>query len=242
MSDLDEPMQNAASGDDRRTEGVPAERRRHEDDPDVMLDVPQLRVDEISLEVEDLRARVSLQADVLELLNLQVGVDAALGHVELTIKGVEAQVLLKVHLDNVARILDRVLTTIDNHPEIVERLVERVGAAVEGVGTSAGEAVGELGAAAGSALGEVGEGAGAALEDVGRGTASAVDAVGEGAQTAVEGLAGKRPRDRDIGGDPRPQRGAPREADERVQKRRTQSKEEPSRKASSGSRRRPKEQ
>ncbi|MFI0469482.1 hypothetical protein ACH347_35870 [Saccharopolyspora sp. 5N102] len=31
--------------------------------PDVFLDVPVLKVDEISLEVEDLRARVSLQAE-----------------------------------------------------------------------------------------------------------------------------------------------------------------------------------
>ena len=97
---------------------------RNQGDPDVLLDVPQLRVDEISLEVQDLKARVSLQASVLDLLNLRVGVDAELGRVELTIKGVEAQVLLKVHLDNVARILDRVLTTIDNNPQIVERLVE----------------------------------------------------------------------------------------------------------------------
>ena len=39
------------------------------DEPDVLLDVTELRVDEISLEVEDLTARVSLQADVLELLS-----------------------------------------------------------------------------------------------------------------------------------------------------------------------------
>jgi hypothetical protein len=121
-------------------------------EPDVLLDVPQLRVDEISLEVENLQARVSLEADVLDLLRLHVGVDATLGRVQLTIKGVEAQVLLKAHLDNVARILDRVLTTIDNNPQIVERLTEHVGRGVERVAAGAGEAVGDLGAGTASAV------------------------------------------------------------------------------------------
>ena len=42
-------------------------------EPDVLLDVPQLRVEEIILEVEDLRAHVSIQAEVLNLLRLSVG-------------------------------------------------------------------------------------------------------------------------------------------------------------------------
>jgi hypothetical protein len=168
-------------------------------EPDVVLDVPELRVDEISLDVEDLRARVSLQADVLQLVKLHAGVDAELGRVQLTIKGVEARALLKVHLDNVARILERVLTTIDNNPEIVERLTEHLGEAVEGVGTGAGRAVGEVGAGAGSAVEELGEGAstavgdvggaaGRAVEDVGAGAGEAVHDVGEGAGMAAEEL------------------------------------------------------
>jgi hypothetical protein len=40
---------------------------------DVLLDVPQLKVEEIILEVEDLRAHVSLEANVLNLLRLSVG-------------------------------------------------------------------------------------------------------------------------------------------------------------------------
>ncbi len=96
-------------------------------EPDVLLDVSELRVDELSLEVEDLRARVSTQADVLSLLRLHVGVEAELGGVNLTIKGVEANVLLKVRLDNIAKILDRVMTTIDNNPDIVGQLTPPVG-------------------------------------------------------------------------------------------------------------------
>jgi hypothetical protein len=56
-------------------------------EPDVLLDVPQLRVEEIILEVEDLRAHVSVQADVLNLLRLSVGADVQLGGVHLDING-----------------------------------------------------------------------------------------------------------------------------------------------------------
>ncbi|MEV0704149.1 hypothetical protein AB0I53_40385, partial [Saccharopolyspora sp. NPDC050389] len=108
--------------------------------PDVFLDIPVLKVDEISLEVEDLRARVSLQAEVLDLLKLNVGVDAALGRVALEIKGVEAQALLKVRLDNVAAILDRVLKTIDRNPQILEHVTRGVESAAKGIGEGAGEA------------------------------------------------------------------------------------------------------
>ncbi|MBA2712424.1 MAG: hypothetical protein H0U55_02570, partial [Rubrobacteraceae bacterium] len=81
--------------------------------PDVLLDVPVVKVDEINFELNDLRAKVNLFAKVLDLVELSVGVDVYLGRVKLVIKGVEAQALLKVRLDNVTAIIDRVLTTID---------------------------------------------------------------------------------------------------------------------------------
>jgi hypothetical protein len=120
-------------------------------EPDVLLDVPQLRVEEIILEVEDLRAHVSVQADVLNLLRLSVGADVQLGGVHLEIKGVEAQALLKVRLDKVAEIINRVLATIDRNPEIVEQIVAPLGPAaseLEGtVGRSANEVAGAVGSA-----------------------------------------------------------------------------------------------
>src|SRR5215218_2565680 len=63
------------------------------EEPDVLLDVPVVKVDELNLEVEELLARVSLQADVLNLLKLHVGADVFIGQVGLEIKGVEAQAL-----------------------------------------------------------------------------------------------------------------------------------------------------
>src|ERR687897_59589 len=165
---------------------VLAERDSDSEEPDVLLDVPVVKVDELNLEVEELRARVSLRAEVLDLLKLNVGADVFIGHVGLEIKGVEAQALLKVRLDNVPRILDRVLTTIDRNPQLLEGLVEGTGTAIAKIGEGAGSAVEDVGDGAGSAVAELGEGAGSAVEDVGDGAGSAVEDVGDGAGSAVE--------------------------------------------------------
>ncbi|MEV6260381.1 hypothetical protein AB0M42_06415, partial [Streptomyces sp. NPDC051784] len=173
-------------GPDQRYEpAVPEEPTSTEGPSDVFLDVPGLHLDELNLEVEDLRARVSLQAEVLDLLRLNVGADVQLGRVQLDIKGVDVQAQLKVRLQNVARILARVLETVDRNPQILEQLTRGLGSAAEEIGGGAGKAVGELGEGAGAAVEDVGKGAGSAVEDVGKGAGSAVEDVGEGAGGAV---------------------------------------------------------
>lgn len=159
----------------------PAEERS----PDVFLDVPRLKVDEIDLDVEDLRAHVSLQAEVLDLVKLNVGADVALGRVQLGISGVEAQAQLKVRLDNVAMIVNRVLTTLDRNPQIVEDLVRRIGSAVQDVGQGAGYAVRDVGESAGSAVQEVGRGTGEAVGEVVHGVGDLAEDVGGSAGAAV---------------------------------------------------------
>jgi hypothetical protein len=91
-------------------------------EPDVVLDVPELEVDRISLEVRDLRAHVSILAELADLLNLSVGVDARLDEVKLEIEGVEAEVHLVARLKNVRAILEKTLDTIGEHPEILRIL------------------------------------------------------------------------------------------------------------------------
>jgi hypothetical protein len=196
VNDVDNEEFDPAVRDDEPEADTAVEGGSEEGEPDVLLDVPELRVDEISLEVEDLRARVALQADVLQLLKLHVGVEAELGRVQLTIKGVEAQALLKVRLDNVARIIDRVLTTIDNNPDMVERLIEQVGEATEEIGAGAGQALGELGAGAGSTVEKVGTEAGGAVGDVSKGAGKTVEEAGRGAAQAVGDVAGEPPQKR----------------------------------------------
>ncbi len=117
------------SQEDIRRQQAASERRRQEaasGDPDVLLDVPNLSVDEITLKVKNLHAHVSLDARLANLLQLGAGADASIDDVDLTIKGVRAEVLLKVRLDNVAAIIDRTLTTVDRNPQILERLLQSV--------------------------------------------------------------------------------------------------------------------
>jgi hypothetical protein len=180
-------MSDGASGsDDRPARNAPARPAKQPattspSASDVYLDVPEVKVEEIDLEVENLRARVSLQAEVLDLVRLNVGADVELGRVKLTIKGVEAQALLKVRLDNVAHIIDRVMNTIDDNPQILENLTRGIGTAVRDLGTGAGHAVQEVGAGAGHAVQDVGAGAGHGLRDVGASAGHAVQDVGAGA-------------------------------------------------------------
>jgi hypothetical protein len=156
------------------------------DEPDVIVDVPVVKVDEIHFELDDLMARVSLHAEVLDLVKLSVGVHVELGKVELNIKGVEAQALMRARLDHVTAIIDRVLTTLDRNPDVLKEIAKSLKPISEG----AGKAVGEVGEGANKAVGEIGEGAGSAVEDVGEGAGGAVKDVGKGAGGAVEDVGG----------------------------------------------------
>ena len=53
--------------------------------------MPVVKVDEISLEVEDLHAQVAVMAELRKLVHVSMGADARLGKVELKIEGAEAQ-------------------------------------------------------------------------------------------------------------------------------------------------------
>jgi e3 binding domain len=156
------------------------------DEPDVIVDVPVVKVDEIHFELDDLMARISLHAEVLDLVKLSVGVHVELGKVELNIKGVEAQALMRARLDHVTAIIDRVLTTLDRNPDVLKEIAKSLKPISEG----AGKAVGEVGEGANKAVGQIGEGAGSAVEDVGEGAEGAVKDVGEGAGGAVEDVGG----------------------------------------------------
>jgi hypothetical protein len=172
------------------------------DGPDVLLDIPVVKVDEIDIEVADLRAQVAVNAEVRDLVEISVGADVSLGKVELKIEGVEAQALLKARLDNVTLILERVLTSLDRNPELLEgighaaeeagkgagHLVGETGEAVEDIGEGAEGAVQDVGQGAGQAVGQIGEGAGQAVGQVGEGANQALRGVGQGAQQGVAGL------------------------------------------------------
>jgi hypothetical protein len=111
------------------------------DQPDVLLDVPNLSVDEISLGVHKLEAHLSLDARVANLVKLNAGVDLSIDSVTLTIKGVQATALLIVRLDNVRAIIERTLATLENNPQLVDRLLQTVDNTVNTVGDVANTAL-----------------------------------------------------------------------------------------------------
>jgi hypothetical protein len=181
--------------------------------PDVLLDVPELRVGLIHFELDDLDAHLAVKANVLNLVKLNVGIDVHLSRVKLDIKGVEAEVVLKARLDHVTAIVDRLMTSLDRNPELVEGLsraiseigqgageavdetgdaAKHIGKGAEGalqdVGQGAGQAVGDVGEGAGQAVGDVGQGAGQAVGDVGQGAGQAVGDIGQGAGQAAGNL------------------------------------------------------
>ncbi len=187
--------------------------RKIPEGPDVLIDVPVVKVDLIDFELDDLRAQIAVMAQVKDMVQLSVGADVRLGKVELKIEGVEAQALLKARLNNVSAILERVALTLDRNPELlesvgkavqdvgggagktlegageaVEDVGEGAGGAVQDIGQGAGQGVGQLGQGAGQAVGQVGQGAGQAVLGVGQGAGQAVQGVGQGAGQAAEGV------------------------------------------------------
>ena len=93
---------------------------------DVILEIPELSVDSIGLTVQDVRAHVSLDANAMNFVQITAGVDVGIRKVQLSISGVLAEAYLYVDLDNVARIVDRVVATLDRNPAILTQLLTAV--------------------------------------------------------------------------------------------------------------------
>ena len=93
---------------------------------DVILEVPELSVDSIGLTVSDVRAHVSLDANAMNFVQITAGVDVGIKKVKLSITGVLAEAYLYVDLDNVARIVDRVVATLDRNPDILTQVLKTV--------------------------------------------------------------------------------------------------------------------
>lgn len=136
-----EPVQPLSEAERQRRRQSATQRSQAMGDPDVLLEIPNLSVDEITLEVENLQVHLALDARVANLVRLTAGADASIDKVNLTIKGVQAEAYLVVRLDNVAAILDRTLTTIDRNPELLERLLQTVDTTVGTVGGVANTAL-----------------------------------------------------------------------------------------------------
>jgi hypothetical protein len=93
---------------------------------DVVLEIPELSVDSIGLTVSNVRAHVALDANAMNLVQITAGVDVGIKQVQLGITGVFAEAYLYVDLDNVARIVDRVVQTLDRNPQILTQVLKTV--------------------------------------------------------------------------------------------------------------------
>ncbi len=93
---------------------------------DVILEIPELSVDSIGLTVKDVRAHVALDANAMNMVQITAGVDVGIKQVQLGITGVFAEAYLYVDLDNVARIVDRVVMTLDRNPQILTQVLKTV--------------------------------------------------------------------------------------------------------------------
>jgi hypothetical protein len=100
---------------------------------DVILEIPELSVDSIGLTVADVRAHVALDANAMNLVQLTAGVDVGIKKVQLGIVGVLAEAYLYVDLDNVAKIVNRVVQTLDRNPQILIQVLKTVDTAVTSI-------------------------------------------------------------------------------------------------------------
>jgi hypothetical protein len=100
---------------------------------DVILEIPELSVDSIGLTVSDVKAHVALDANAMNLVQLTAGVDVGIKKVQLGIVGVLAEAYLYVDLDNVAKIVNRVVQTLDRNPQILIQVLKTVDTAVNSI-------------------------------------------------------------------------------------------------------------
>jgi hypothetical protein len=196
--------------------------------PAFLLDVPVLKVDELDLEVNDLRAHISLRAELASFVKINVGVDLYLDKVKLDIKGLEAQALLKINLDEVLGTLDRALESINMNPQILNDVVQDVNPAAGGAEGDASQSTRETEPDVGSTP-PLEEGVARYTGTMAQQTGGATDRATDGTEQAGGGAReqalgqGDRTEDRIVQGSGEVTKPAPNESEETVDEEATSS-------------------
>jgi hypothetical protein len=123
-------------------------------EPDVYLNA-SVSVGEISIEVQNITAKVNLDAKVLNLLKFNAGVDASIDRVKLGIYNVTAKVELEARLGNILKMVGDVLDSIDLNP-IIATLGDGVADIIGDIGDGVGDVIGGGGDGGSSGGGEGG--------------------------------------------------------------------------------------
>ncbi|KAH6612008.1 hypothetical protein C7974DRAFT_89709 [Boeremia exigua] len=88
-------------------------------EPDVLLNA-SVSIGEIYVGVDNLTAKINLDAQVLSLLSFNAGVDLSIDKVSILIQNVTAKVYLEARLTNLVSMVSDVLDSIDLNPIIAE--------------------------------------------------------------------------------------------------------------------------
>ena len=109
------------------TQGTPAQAdsnvTREATPADILVDVPQLKLDSLHLLLDSLDAQVRVNARVAGLLQLEVQADVHVDSLVLDLAGLDAKARVEVRLDNLTRILVQLLTTLQENPALGETLL-----------------------------------------------------------------------------------------------------------------------
>ncbi|MCJ1287872.1 hypothetical protein MMC26_007224 [Xylographa opegraphella] len=90
--------------------------------PDVLLNVPNLSVGRIELDVDNLQADINLNANVASLVTINAGVALSVQKINLTIVDVQAELELIVRLGHLVDIVNRVFSSLDLNPLLINTL------------------------------------------------------------------------------------------------------------------------
>ena len=98
------------------------QQEKTETSPDMYLDVPKIKAEEIKLTLEDLDARVAFRLNLPRMVRINVGVTAGIKKLDLDIKGVGSKCFIKGETKKCKRIFNRVLESIDKNPDLLKDL------------------------------------------------------------------------------------------------------------------------
>jgi len=129
--DLPEAVQAASPpepGDQAIPEAAaePTRERTHfdaDDRPDILLDIPDLTIDNLELEVSDLHVLLKFDTEVAYgLVKICPCVEVNLGSASVKLNNLQANALCVVRMDNLRQIVDNTLRTVERNPDAVAAL------------------------------------------------------------------------------------------------------------------------